>query len=115
MHGRHRSERSRTVPRLERLRWRRRRLAAEGGVEPLAAGLAGDRRQGRAVRPAWTQLPTQPSAKATTTRPCASTATSMKSRRLRVLPQVVPAVQMVPRWTGSSGVASTVVQVAPPS
>ena len=37
-----------------------------------------------------------------------------KSRRLRVLPQVVPEVQMVPRCTGSLGVTSTVCQVEPP-
>ncbi len=39
----------------------------------------------------------------------------MKSSRLRVGPQVVPAEQIVPRCTGSSGVASTVTQLWPPS
>jgi hypothetical protein len=39
----------------------------------------------------------------------------MKSRRLRVVPQVVPLLQMVPRCTGSPGVAFAVTQVAPPS
>ncbi len=39
----------------------------------------------------------------------------MKSRRLRSSPQVVPPVQIEPRWTGSRGVASLVTQVRPPS
>src|SRR2546425_6844318 len=60
---------------------------------------------------------TQPSAYPTSTRPYLSTVTSMKSSRLRVpLPQPPkPPPQIVPRWTGSFGVASTVVHVLPPS
>src|SRR6185437_4242436 len=67
------------------------------------------------LTPPLTHAPMQPSAKPTSTRPCWSTVASMKSSRLRSLPQVVPARQMEPRCTGSLGVASTSVQVAPPS
>src|SRR4051794_25483779 len=60
---------------------------------------------------------TQPSAYPTSTRPCLSTVMPMKSSRLRVpFPQPsVPPPQIVPRCTASFGVASTVVQLLPPS
>src|SRR5439155_15286650 len=64
-----------------------------------------------------THAPTQPSAKPTYTLPCPSSAMSLKSSRLRAeqLPPSVPPAEMQPRCTGSVGVASTVVHVAPPS
>src|SRR5215212_8436556 len=61
--------------------------------------------------------PTQPSVYATRKRPCASTSAPLKSSRLRVpLSQPLnPPAQIVPRCTGSFGVALTVVHVCPPS
>src|SRR5215813_143724 len=61
-----------------------------------------------------TQLPVQPSAYPTSTRPNSSTVMSLKSSRLRhgLLP---PWFHMQPRCTGSEGVASEVVHVRPPS
>src|SRR5919201_5034983 len=55
-----------------------------------------------------------PSVYATRTRPCLSTDASLKSSRFRHGFEPPP-FQMQPRWTGSPGVALTVVQVLPPS
>src|SRR3954452_18442568 len=59
-------------------------------------------------------LPTQPSANATSTLPCLVTVMSLKSSRLRQETEP-PLFQMHPRCTGSFGVALTVVQWAPRS
>ena len=56
----------------------------------------------------------QPLANATSTRPCLSTDMSLKSSMLRQGFEPPP-FQMQPTCTGSLGVASTVVQVRPPS
>ncbi len=67
------------------------------------------------LAPPFTQEPTQPSEKAPRTRPRRSIVMSLKSSRFLQHPQEGPRPQTGPRCTGSSGVASVVVQVLPPS
>jgi hypothetical protein len=96
----------------------RRLRGVEGGEQALPGGLVGHRGVGVAalrlvpLGPAHALM--QPSANPTTTRPSVVTLASMKSSRLRPLPQVVPSAHIQPRCTGSA-VALTVVQVAPAS
>src|SRR3954453_14144482 len=68
----------------------------------------------RLLLPPVTHAPVQPSAYPTMLLPFCPTVASMKSSRLRHALEPPP-IQIPPRWTGSFGVASTVVHVDPPS